>query len=91
MSAKFSAKVGNSRRKFMLVYLAQPHLLESVRDEHLKNQARIRAERYRMAAIRDANLQIKLWSALTEDQSFEDQESKSVVTFSTRHRVSSHL
>ena len=74
----------------MLVYLAQPHLLESVRDEHLENQARIKAERYRIAAIRDANLQIKLWSALVEDPSSDVPSSRSLVTNSIHNRLSSH-
>ena len=69
MSAKFSAPAGESRRKFLLVYQAQADLLESVRESHTENLARSQHERYRKAAIRDADLQIKLWSALTEDHS----------------------
>ena len=55
----------------MLVYQAQPNLLQSVemtREEHAEEQAEIsRHQRYQMAAIKDADLLIKLWSALTYD------------------------
>ena len=69
MSTKFSMPVHNSRQKFMLVYQAQPTLLqtmENVREEHVAEQAGIeRYERYQLAAIKDADLLIKLWGALT--------------------------
>ena len=71
MSTKFSMPVQNSRQKFMLVYQAQPNLLQEMefsREEHVAEQAGIeRYERYQMAAIKDADLLIKLWGALTQD------------------------
>ena len=71
MSTKFSMPVQNSRQKFMLVYQAQPNLLqtmENLREEHVAEQAGIeRYERYQLAAIKDADLLIKLWGALTQD------------------------
>ena len=71
MCTKFSVPVKDSRQKFMLVYQAQPSLLQSVettREEHAEEQAEIeRHQRYQMAAIKDADLLIKLWSALTYD------------------------
>ena len=64
MSAKFSEPANDSRKKFMLVYQAQTSLLESVHQEHLE---RSRHERFKKAAIKDADLLIKLWSALSVD------------------------
>ena len=53
----------------MLVYQAQPSLLQTIeksREEHVAEQAGIeRYERNQLAAIKDADLLIKLWGALT--------------------------
>ena len=67
MCAKFSAPADGSRRKFLLVYKAQAESFKSAREEHSEDLERSRYERYTKAAIRDADLQIKLWSVLTED------------------------
>ena len=76
MSLHFSNPMSQSRRKFMLVYQAELGRLEQgfegQRDENLDRE---RFERYHMAAIRDADLQIKLISAfLTQNNGVQNQE-----------------
>ena len=71
MCTKFSVPVKDSRQKFMLVYQAQPNLLQSLeetRESHEEEKAEItKFQRYQEAAIKDADLLIKIWSAMTED------------------------
>ena len=55
----------------MLVYQAQPDMIQSLsvsQESHKAEQAaQEKFQRYHMAAIKDADLLIKIWSAMTSD------------------------
>ena len=78
----------------MLVYKARPQSIQTIAEtresHHAEQLAQEKFQRYQMAAIKDADLLIKLWSAMTSDHqepseqqnpSYQHQDSQ---TFYTR-------